>query len=317
MSALDQVAHQGIVRRQVEDIELHDPGRHDQQRHFVHGGADRIVAQQFDQPVLHDDLARRHRDFVPRPVVDHARLAGEEALRVAPGAHGAVDQVHPAAGEHGALHDGVCGDEVRRRHAIEHLARDEGDDVGMVRRDPAHGGGGAVPPLLAQQEPLAELAPGRGIPGRIDEAFILSQWPHRVDRVVGRRGQVLEPALPADDGVGRQLVLLVGRHHEVAGPVEPRHAERGRRQVAGEAAEPGPQHQVGMDLAAAGDPRMAVGAAEPGAAFDPARAAGGIGAGIGTGTGPGIGRHGGGSRLALALSAQSGAASCCRPATSG
>jgi len=92
---------------------------------------------------------------------------------------------------------------------------------------------------------------------------------------------MLQPALPAEHGVAEQFMLLVGRHHEVAGPVEPRHAQRGRRQVAGHSPQPCPQHQVGMDLPAAGEARIAVGAAQPGAAFEPACAAGGIGAGVG------------------------------------
>ena len=59
---LGQIFHQRILRRQIEDVVFHDPGRHDQDRL----GPDLVgrgrILDELDQPVAIDDLAGRHRD---------------------------------------------------------------------------------------------------------------------------------------------------------------------------------------------------------------------------------------------------------------
>jgi uncharacterized repeat protein (TIGR03803 family) len=57
MAALDQVSDPRILRRKVEDIVLHDPCRHDQDRLRKDLLRRRRILDQFDQPVLEDDLA--------------------------------------------------------------------------------------------------------------------------------------------------------------------------------------------------------------------------------------------------------------------
>ncbi len=59
-----QVVHQGITRRQVQDVVLHDPGRNDQHRL----GRDllrlRLVLDDFDQAIAINDLSGRNRNVL-------------------------------------------------------------------------------------------------------------------------------------------------------------------------------------------------------------------------------------------------------------
>ena len=57
---LGQVLHHAVLRLEVEDVELVDPGRHDQERPLEHGVRGRGVLDQLHQVVAEDDLARRH-----------------------------------------------------------------------------------------------------------------------------------------------------------------------------------------------------------------------------------------------------------------
>ena len=57
-----QILHQRILRRQVEDVVLHDPGRHDQDRLRMHLVGGRIVLDQLDQFIAKHDLAARGRN---------------------------------------------------------------------------------------------------------------------------------------------------------------------------------------------------------------------------------------------------------------
>jgi hypothetical protein len=49
--------HQRILRRQIEDVIFHDPGRHDQDRLRMHLAGGRIVLDQLDEFVAENDLA--------------------------------------------------------------------------------------------------------------------------------------------------------------------------------------------------------------------------------------------------------------------
>ena len=56
------VADERLLRAQVEDVELVDPGRHDQQRRRVHALGARRILDQLDEVVLEHDLAGRGGD---------------------------------------------------------------------------------------------------------------------------------------------------------------------------------------------------------------------------------------------------------------
>ena len=59
VTLLDRPADERVPRPQIENIELVDPGRDDQQRPPLHGLGGRRILQQLDQVILVDDLARR------------------------------------------------------------------------------------------------------------------------------------------------------------------------------------------------------------------------------------------------------------------
>ena len=60
----DQLADQRILRRQVQDVVFHDPGRHDQHRLAADLGRRRRILDQFDQFVAEDDLAGRRGEIL-------------------------------------------------------------------------------------------------------------------------------------------------------------------------------------------------------------------------------------------------------------
>ena len=60
----DQPFDEGILRAQIQDVELVDPGRKNQQRPLVDLGGRRRVLQQLEQFAAEHDLARRQRDIL-------------------------------------------------------------------------------------------------------------------------------------------------------------------------------------------------------------------------------------------------------------
>ena len=70
VALFDEVTDQRVVRRQIEDVILHDPGRYDQHGLGVYLGRRRRILDQFDQVIAIDDFTRRHRN----------RLAGLELI---------------------------------------------------------------------------------------------------------------------------------------------------------------------------------------------------------------------------------------------
>src|ERR1700688_1567994 len=57
-----QELHQRILRRQIEDVVFHDPGRHDQDRLRTHLAGGRVVLDQLDELVAEHHLAAGRRD---------------------------------------------------------------------------------------------------------------------------------------------------------------------------------------------------------------------------------------------------------------
>eukprot|EP01133_Synstelium_polycarpum_P023734 gene23734-biopygen20289 len=216
----------------------------------MHAGGGRRVLEQFDQVIAVDHLARRD---------GHVAAHGIGALPGRMRAHGgalpvlchmghAARQVGAAACEGGLLHHGIGQHEVRRRQHVEPLAHGEGDDVLVVRRDAAHARGGAVPPLLLQQEALVDEVVRPALPGRVLEAPVLRQRGDagRCAGVAGECG-LRGVLLPAADLLPRFLqqgLLFRWRQRQVAEPVGIGIAQRGRGNAARELAQPGVQQQV-------------------------------------------------------------------------
>src|SRR6266511_4795849 len=57
-----EIFHQRVLRRQIENVVLHDPGRHDQNGLRMHLFSGWIVLDQLDQLVAEHDLAARRGD---------------------------------------------------------------------------------------------------------------------------------------------------------------------------------------------------------------------------------------------------------------
>jgi hypothetical protein len=136
---------EGVLRFQVEDVELVDPGRHDQQRPPPHLGRRRRVLDQLHQVVLEDDLAGRRRHVLAEPegpLVRHRdREPAAAALQVGDQMLETAHQVLAAAVERLAQHLRIRGDEVGGRPGIDQLARVELDRwVSASRSSTCHGG---------------------------------------------------------------------------------------------------------------------------------------------------------------------------------
>ena len=96
---------------------------------------------------------------------------------------------------------------------------------------------------LAHQKALAELVPGRGVPGWIAETLVLGQRTHAIGRIAGSshkryRRQCCQPSVASVTNSCRWSGDIMR-----AGPVEPGRAKRARTETAGHAPEPGSQHR--------------------------------------------------------------------------
>ena len=136
VALLDRPAHEGVLRREVQDIELVDPGRDDQQRHLVDGLRRRVVLDELHEVVAQHDLAGRDGDIAADLEGGHVGLRDAQlplsGLQVAEQVLEAAQQVLAIAVHRFAEDPGVGGGEIGRRHRIDELARVEGNLVGVV-----------------------------------------------------------------------------------------------------------------------------------------------------------------------------------------
>ena len=66
MAAINKVLDQRVLRREVQDVILHDPGRHDQDRFGHHLVRRRGILDELDEAVAIDNLAGSHRYIFAR-----------------------------------------------------------------------------------------------------------------------------------------------------------------------------------------------------------------------------------------------------------
>ena len=199
VALLHDPAHEAVLRLEVEDVELVDPGREEHERPGVHPLRRRRVLDQLEHPLAQHDLAGRGRDV----------LAQGEGVRVRkrhqPVAAVALDVPHEvlepldqalAFGLHRPAHRlGVGGEEVRGREEVEDLLREEGhaSPVGRGQSvEVAHGVAdrpGADLVLLAQVGVPWVLAPER-----VAEPLVAG-------KLVGGRAAAVQHRLLGRDGV--------------------------------------------------------------------------------------------------------------------
>jgi hypothetical protein len=154
------------VRRQVEDVVLHDPRRHDEHRLGLHLRRDGVVLDQLDQVVAVHDATGGDGHLVPGAVGPLGRLQRRQALLLAPGVHGvhgAVHQVGAAAFARALQHLGAERPQVRRRQHVQPLAREEPGHVLVVRRHAAQLRG-VAPPVFGRVVGMHHRCPGPLVP---------------------------------------------------------------------------------------------------------------------------------------------------------
>ena len=175
----------------VEDVVLHDPGRHDQDRL-------RVDLRRVAGAYWMSSIRRLRNTTLPGVTATvfpgrnaSAPTGGRPAcdpLPVRDPVQPALVQVEPARLDRPPQHLGVGEREVARRDDVEELPRDERHDVLVVAGHAAHLGRGVVPPLLHEQERLVDRVERPALPVRVVEAPVLLE---RLDARLGvsrRRG---------------------------------------------------------------------------------------------------------------------------------
>ncbi len=233
---VDQIAHQRVVRRQVEDVIFHDPGRHDQQRFGVDRFGYRLILDQFHQPVAIDNLALCHRHVAADLKGFRAdRLAAaDQPLPVLRQVLQAAHQVHAAFFGRLPHQFRIGRQKIRRRQHVEDLARRKLHLVFVLPGDAGHAGHGVVPPLLIEQKALVDDIIGPALPGLAGKAPVLRQrfdarWRRLAAGQAGAR--IPRQAQPFLDRLLRQLRLLAWRIGKMERPVGKGFRQCRRRQA--------------------------------------------------------------------------------------
>ena len=251
----DQVLDHGVLGGEIQDVVLHDPGWHDQDRLRAHFLGRRAVLDQFHQVGAQHHLAlgRGHIATDHELVADRGLFMAHLALHVFQRVLHAAYQVGTVfldgALEHHRVGQGVVG----RGHHAQPLACRERDPVGVVRIDAAHAGGGIGPPVFLHQEGLLHHVERPLLPGRISKAAIGNRGRQGLGRRDGRQARALGRLLHAvlhlvDHAAGGQLLqllqvvhgllpqqqLLAGRGRQVRRPIHQRHRVQRRRLAAGQ-----------------------------------------------------------------------------------
>ena len=137
VALVDQVLHHRVARAQVEDVVLHDPRRHDQQRLGMDRLGRRRVLDQLDQLVAEHHLAGGHgHALADLEVLGAGRCrALQRALDVLDHVLQPAHQVLALLGLGQRQHLGVRRQVVRRRAGVQQHAHRELQQLGVVVGD--------------------------------------------------------------------------------------------------------------------------------------------------------------------------------------
>ena len=230
VALVDRPLDERILLAQVEDVELVDPRRHDQQRPLQHLGGRRRVLDQLHQRVLVHDLARRDRDVLAQlelAAVGHAdaQLAAAAALQVAQQVVQAGEQVAAAGVDRRAQDFRVGHREVGRRQRVDVLAGEEVDLLARVLVQPLDAGHRAMGVAGGDQVGLLQVVEHEVVfPVLVLEPLVApGRLGHRRDRHAHR----LQPGrLPEVHVVAPHVHLQLHQLHRIAPDLLERLGER-------------------------------------------------------------------------------------------
>ena len=138
MALFGQPSDQAVLRLEVEDIELVDPGRKDQQRRFEHLIGRRLVLDQFIErramdngPFRCADVLADGKSLAVRQRHDNVAIV---AFHVADQVFQPLDEAFPLGLDRAFQGIGIGGQKVRGRHHVNDLVGHPGDaaPVGFV-----------------------------------------------------------------------------------------------------------------------------------------------------------------------------------------
>jgi hypothetical protein len=142
LSLVNAPLDERVLRLEVEDVELVDPGRHDQQRTALHRRGRRRVLDQLHELVLKDDLAGRVGDVLAEleggEIAHFQAQPAAAALEVLDQVAQALDQVLAPALERGLEHRRIGRGKIGGRQGVDELARVELCLMLDVRIDARH-----------------------------------------------------------------------------------------------------------------------------------------------------------------------------------
>ncbi len=252
VAPVDQVADQRVVRREVQDVVLHDPGRDDEDRLGPDARRGGRVLDQFDQAVAQDDLARRDGDIAANhevPGAGRGRIA-QDTFQIFQCVEGAAYEVGTALIERAAQHHRIAQELVARREGIEQLARGERHHVFVVPVHAPHAMRCRIPPLLGQQKGLVPYVERPHAPFLCAETAIMCRRQHAaaclqgvgrqaVVQVAGELGRLVQRQL-------HQLQALAGGQRQVPRPVQQCKQQRHTRQRERGARDRGVQRNIDL-----------------------------------------------------------------------
>ena len=202
----DRPSDERLLRIEVEDIELVDPRRHDQERALVDLRRRRLVLDQLDELVAEDDLAGRHRHVDAE--LERARVRLADAQFAFPrldvlGEHlQSADEILAALFQRRADQLGIGADKVRWRERGRHLAQIELRLVSIVRLELVGAPDEIVRPARRQHVGLFdEIEEGIVPPFGVREPLV---------RAVGFGDRLHRRALEAPQRCGPQVDELSG-----------------------------------------------------------------------------------------------------------
>ena len=221
MALVDAPFDEALLRRQVEDVELVDPWRHDQKRPLENGFGGRVVLDHLAEFALGDHLAGRHGEVLAD--LELAVIGVAKAKLAAAGRHvlcqhpHAVDEVRAARRDRVAVDlgigEGEIGGRERRRQlaGVEYRLHPRVVVEAFRFQDQLFGEGGGH--LIDLPEEGEERVPG---PVLVGEALVTGRCLGRCDRLSGHLRDGSRPDLHV---AGEEECLRLQRPLRVGHPV--------------------------------------------------------------------------------------------------